>query len=33
MNEPLTAQDFVFYKENGQIMSGGYSVRLYFIKS
>jgi len=26
MNEPLTAQDFVFYKENDQIMSGGYSV-------
>lgn len=26
MNEALTAEDFVIYKENGQIMSGGYSV-------
>ncbi len=26
MENPLTAEDFVIYKENGQIMSGGYSV-------
>jgi hypothetical protein len=24
--EPLTAEDFVIYKENGNVMSGGYSV-------
>jgi hypothetical protein len=26
MYEPLTAEDFVIYKENGEIMSGGYKV-------
>mgnify|MGYP001379506069 CR=1 FL=1 len=26
MYQPLTAEDFVIYKENGQIMSGGYKV-------
>lgn len=26
MENPLNAEDFVIYRENGQIMSGGYSV-------
>ena len=26
METPLNAEDFVIYRENGQIMSGGYSV-------
>ena len=26
MEAPLNAEDFVIYRENGQIMSGGYSV-------
>ena len=26
MNNQLTAEDFVIYKENGKMMSGGYSV-------